>query len=557
MALVRVEELKTELQALGVRLSPDIGEGSRIREGGAGPAEGVTLVLDGTPASVPTLSSFVSASPFRLEELQGDWVLFRGEERIDLPVELPPQPAFYRKSTAGGVPYPKIALMHGVDCLASTVLQACSYWGTSSACQFCGIGLSWKAGKTLLRKESGLLADAAREAKNSGARHVTLTAGSTKSRRAEWGLYREAARAIRRAAGLPVHVQVMPPISIHQMKLLREDGVASIGIHLESFDPAVLRKRAPCKATIPMGEYDRAWEEAVSVFGRNQVSSFLLMGLGESSKSILNGCERLASIGVYPYLVPFRPIPGTPLAHRAPARPEFGKKIYREAARILDGHGLHWRAVRAGCVRCRGCSALPDFQDALDLRRGEGESLEAFSWEVIDGGPLLEASYAIRHEVFVKEQGLFPQTDRDELDPVSVHILALRDEECIGTVRITRLDEGDWLGSRLAVRQPFRGRVGTLLVERAEEEVRKRGGRRFRAYIQRSRVPFFERCGWRSLKRIPEYHGRPHVLMLAAGPLWEADPPSPFSDDARFDLPDSHHPRVHPGMISQEEGSAG
>ena len=124
MALVRVEELKTELQSFGVRLSPDIGEGSRIREGGAGPAEGVTLLLDGTPASVPTLSSFVSASPFRLEELQGDWVLFRGEERIDLPVELPPQPAFYRKSTAGGVPYPKIALMHGVDCLASTVLQA-------------------------------------------------------------------------------------------------------------------------------------------------------------------------------------------------------------------------------------------------------------------------------------------------------------------------------------------------------------------------------------------------------------------------------------------------
>jgi len=232
-------------------------------------------------------------------------------------------------------------------------------------------------------------------------------------------------------------------------------------------------------------------------------------------------------------------------------------EAYLEAARILDGHRLHWRAVRAGCVRCRGCSALPDFQDALALGRGEGEGLEAFTWEVIDGGPLLEASYAIRHEVFVKEQGLFRQTDRDEMDPVSVHILVLRGEECVGTVRITPLDDGDWLGSRLAVREPFRGRVGTLLVERAEEEVRKRGGRRFRAYIQSSRVPFFERCGWRPLQRIPEYHGRPHVLMLAAGPLWDSWPPAPFSEDARDDLSEWQHPRARAEMISQEEGSAG
>jgi radical SAM protein (TIGR04043 family)/putative N-acetyltransferase (TIGR04045 family) len=556
MALVRVEELKTELQSLGVRILPEAGGGGRIREGGAGPAEGVTLVLDGTPASVPTLSGFVSASPFRLEEIRGRWGLFRGEERIDLPVELPPQPAFYRKSTAEGVPYPKIALMHGVDCLASTVLQACSYWGTGSACQFCGIGLSWKAGKTLLKKESGLLADAAREAKESGARHVTLTAGSTKKRRTEWELFREAARAIRQAAGLPVHVQVMPPITTHQMKLLREDGVASIGIHLESFDPAVLRGLAPYKASIPLDEYVRAWEEAVTVFGWNQVSSFLLMGLGESSESVLEGCERLASIGVYPYLVPFRPIPGTPLAHLKPLRPEPAKEIYRGAAQILEGHGLHWRVVRAGCVRCRGCSALPDFQDALALRREEQESPEMFSWEVTERGPLLEASYAIRHEVFVKEQGLFRRTDRDEMDSVSVHILALRGEECVGTVRITPLNGGDWLGSRLAVREPFRGRVGNLLVERAEEEVRKRGGRRFRAYIQSSKVAFFERCGWRPLKRIPDYHGRPHVLMLAAGPLWGPGPPAPFSEDAGTDLPEWQHPRTRTEIGSPGEGPA-
>ena len=525
MALVRIEELKTELQSLGVRILAPAGEACRVREGGAGPAEGTTLVLGGSPASVPAFSDFVSESPFHLEQVQDHWGLFRGDERIHLPVTLPPEPPFYRKSTAEGVPYRKIALMHGVDCLASTVLQACSYWGTRSACRFCGVGLSWKAGKTELTKEPGLLAEVAGEAKKSGARHVTLTAGSTKDRRLEWQLFRETARAISRSAGLPVHVQVMPPITGCQMEMLREDGVATIGIHLESFDTAVLKELAPCKASIPLEEYIRAWEEAVRVFGRNQVSSFLLMGLGETPESLLDGCERLASIGVYPYLVPFRPIPGTPLAHRSPVRPEFATEIYREAARILETHNLHWGAVRAGCVRCRGCSALPDFQDAL----------EEFDLEVTEGGPFLEASYAIRREVFVEEQRMFRHTDRDEMDALSVHILAVKGAECAGTVRITPLGNGEWLGSRLAVRRPFRGRVGAQLVKRAEEEVKKRGGRRFRAYIQASKVRFFERCAWRSLKKIPDFHGRPHVLMLAAGPLWKEGPSAHFSGEMGAD----------------------
>ena len=546
MALVRVAELKTEMQSLGVRISPAAGRGGRIRKGGAGPAEGATLLLDGAPASVPALSDFVSVSPFRLEWFRGRWVLFRGDEAVDLAVALPPEPPFYRESTGEGVPYRKIALMHGADCLASTVLQACSYWGTPSACRFCGVGLSWKEGRTLLRKEPGLLAEVAKEAQEAGARHVTLTAGSTRERRVEWQLFREAARAISRTTGLPVHVQLMPPVTMQQMEMLRQDGVAGIGIHLESFDPTVLGRVAPCKASIPLEEYVRAWEEAVCVFGRNQVSSFLLMGLGETPESLLDGCECLASIGVYPYLVPFRPIPGTSLAHRRPIRPETAKEIYRQAARILDAHGLHWRNARAGCVRCRGCSALPDYQDALSMSRWERqEGSEAFSWEVIEAGPLLEASYAIRHEVFVEEQGMFRQTDRDEMDPLSVHILAVKGGARIGTVRITPLGDGNWLGSRLAVREPFRGRVGFLLVKKAEEEVKRRGGRRFFAYIQASRVRFFERCAWRSLRRIPDFHGRPHVLMSAVGPMWEEGVFAPFPEGLGHDREGSQpHGRV-------------
>ncbi len=532
MALVRIEEIKTELQSFGVRLAAPSGEGGRVRQGGAGPAEGVTLLLDGSPASVPASSEFVADSPFLLDRTGDHLRVFRGDELVGLPVALLPEPTFYRKTTAEGVPYRKIALMHGVDCLASTILQTCCHWGTESACQFCGVGLSWKNGRTERKKDPGLLAEVAKEAMKAGAKHVTLTAGTTKSRQTEWQLFLETAKSISVATDLPVHVQMMPPISVRQMELLRENGVATIGIHLESFEPAVLKEVAPCKAAIPLEEYLEAWQGAVRVFGRNQVSSFLLMGLGESPRSLLAGCEQLASIGVYPYLVPFRPIPGTPLSHRKPMRPERAMEIYREAARILEAHGLHWSAVRAGCVRCRGCSALPEYQDALSARTEGRKGRETPVLEVIHEGPLLEASYEIRNEVFVREQAMFQATDRDELDPLSLHIVAMMGGECVGTVRITPLGNGDWQGSRLAVRSPYRGKVGSLLVKKAEEEVRRRGGRRFRAYIQSSKVEFFERCEWRPVQEIPDFHGRPHVLMLAAGPGWERDRSIRLAGDA-------------------------
>jgi len=518
----RVEEIKTELQCLGVRRKGNSAADPvvRLRTGGAGPAEGITLLLNGSPASVPFASDFVSDSPYGLVRDNDCWALVRGGERLRIRVVPLAEASFYRSRTEDGVAFEKIALLHGADCLASTVLQSCSYWGTPLGCRFCGIGLSWKAGKTVLKKRPRDLASVAMAAREQGVRHVTLTAGATEGRGLEWGLCLEASRAIAEASGLPVHVQLMPPVPRGRLDKLRAAGVQSIGIHLETWDPDLLRRVAPCKARLPRRMYLDSWLAAVEVFGRGQVESFLLMGLGESEQSLLDGCGELASLGVYPYLVPFRPIPGTSLATRKPPNPETAKGIYRRAARILEGAGLDWAASRAGCVRCRGCSALPDYQDALARGRSRPVVPDRLAWEVVRAGPFAEASFAIRHEIFVEEQGFFEHTDLDGLDADSFHIVVRQGSRCLGTVRITPLGGDLWLGSRLGVRQGYRGSLGARLVEKAEAEVLRRGGKRFTAYIQKPRVGFFRGCGWRALEEIADYHGRPHTLMAAAGPLW-------------------------------------
>lgn len=536
MALKRIAQIKADLLSCGVRLPSEslLAGGGRVRKGGAGPADGVTLVLEGSPASVPIGSAHAKASPYHLEE-DGEsasrWVLCRSAERLDVRVSVLTDPRFYEARTADGIPYRKIALLHGSDCLASTVLQSCAFWGTDAGCRFCGIGLSLMQGRTVLRKNPHHLAEVAAAARTEGIRHVTLTAGTTKDREEEWVLSLEAARAVRDASGLPVHAQLMPPLSRDRMKGLRDAGVSTLGIHVESLDPHVLQAISPCKASVPFGEYLQAWKDAVEVFGRNQVSTFVLLGLGEDLATLGGGYRRIAEMGVYPYLVPFRPIPGTPLADRKPLEAALAREIYEEAAGVLADCGLRWSGVQAGCVRCRGCSALPDFEDALaEDRAGAGPGV-GLVWEVIESGPWLDACFAIRHEVFVREQGFFPRTDRDDLDPVSIHILARGGRESLGTVRITPLGDGRWLGSRLAVLAAHRGSVGHRIVRKAEEEVWKRGGKRFFAYIQLPRVEFFQRCGWRCLEEIPDYHGRPHMLMEAPGAAASTSPGLPWLEE--------------------------
>lgn len=127
----------------------------------------------------------------------------------------------------------------------------------------------------------------------------------------------------------------------------------------------------------------------------------------------------------------------------------------------------------------------------------------------------LQEAYRIRHTIFVQEQHLFKHTDRDSVDKRAVHIVAVMDDEIVGTVRIYKKDMGIWYGGRLAVKRGFRGRVGALLIKKAVETVKERKATRFLAYVQLPSVPFFKRNRWKTVVDVTDYHGVPHQLMEA------------------------------------------
>lgn len=493
-----MKELIAEIQSLGVRIPMDL-PCSVSRSGGAGPAEGRSLLIDGIAVNAPMQSRYVANSPYRLQLIDGQMWLFRGNQaRCPIDVVAPPQ--FYEMKTRSGLPYSQIALLHGKSCLASTVIQNCIYWGTPQQCRFCATGVSLAQGKTVARKTPSQLAEVAEAAVKEGIDHIVLTSGTAGADR-ELDHLADCTRAIREVVDLPVHVQFAPPQDLGRLELLRDSGVDTVGIHVESFDPDILRRVAPAKANLGYNRYKAAWRKAVEIFGPNQVSSFLIVGLGESLDSIVEGSEVMADLGVYPYIVPHRPTPGSVMENSQPPPPETMCWVYERVAAILKRNGLSSNQHRAGCVRCGACSALPVYE----------QPVERINCHVARTPAELDQALATRREVFVKEQGLFSGSDVDENDSRSIHLVCEQDGQIVGTVRVYPLNgNGHWIGGRLAVSKANRSyRAGALLVREAMKRVKKHGCQKFTAEIQLPNVPFFVRLGWH-----PVGDPTPHLGML-------------------------------------------
>lgn len=502
-----MRHLITELQSMGIRIT----KGLSGRKGGAGPAEGKAFLINDTPVSIPLSAKFVAQSPYSLCDSASrsqDYNLLKNGIPVKN-IRVVPEPRFYQHRTKDGIPYRKIALLHGKDCLATTVLQRCVHWKTGNRCRFCATEASLSSGQTIAKKTPDQLAEVARAArKTDGVTHMVLTSGTGNPPGNEISYLAECVRAIKTAVRLPVQVQIAPPKNIKRMDELADAGVDALGIHIESFDFDILSKVAPVKARIGLDQYEKAWKYAVELFGVNQVSSFIIAGLGEKPASIAWGSEYLADLGVYPFVVPLRPIPGSEYKAAAPPGPDCMTRIYDAVAQILSKKGLSIDKIKAGCARCGACSALSAYESptagfSCHSARNQNERLEALR---------------IRDQVFVREQGLFKSSDIDEHDADSIHLVAAKDNTIIGTVRIFRdnSEPDHWIGGRLAVEKAYRSTsAGSALVREAMKRVKKKGCKVFTAHIQEKNIPFFSKLGWSAISPVENHFGRPHKRMQA------------------------------------------
>ncbi len=358
------EQLINELQSFGARLV-DPKSSSISRRGGAGPSDHTPFTIDGATVMVPVHNAPAFESPYLVEKPDA-----RGNSQISRDgvvlgkVSFPLRPKFYDLTTADGIPYSKIATLHGRDVLATTVLQTCiRYQSRTKTCQFCAIGQSLAAGRTVERKTPAQLAEVAKAAVElDGVKHMVMTTGTPPGNDRGAAILAESAAAVKAAVNLPIQVQCEPPDDDRWFQRLKDSGADAVGMHLEAVTPDIRKRIMPGKAQVSIERYFSAFEAAVPVFGRGQVSTYILAGLGDSSENVLDICRRLIAIGVYPFVVPFVPIAGTPLESHPTPPPAFMHGILQPLSQLLRDGDLNSSDVKAGCAKCGACSALSIYE---------------------------------------------------------------------------------------------------------------------------------------------------------------------------------------------------
>ena len=355
--------LLNEIQTQGIRLKKE--NDLTAREGGAGPTDHKAIRIFDTTLMIPVFSHAAKLSPFEagFPSKMGYASLKKNGKTITT-IRFIQEPKFYKEVSSDGIPFWKIARLHSKDVLATTVLQNCiRYKNKETSCQFCAIGESLKHNTTVAYKKPHHLAEVAQRAVElDQVSQFVMTTGTPASTDRGAKILFESVTAVREAVDIPIQVQCEPPDDFKWFSLLKNAGASSIGMHLEAVSDRTRFKIMPGKAEVSLSYYFEAFKSAVKVFGKGNVSTYILAGLGDTQEEILDMSQKLIKIGVYPFVVPFVPVRNTPLENHPGPNKEFMHGILDPLARALVKAKMTSDTIESGCAKCGACSTLSTFE---------------------------------------------------------------------------------------------------------------------------------------------------------------------------------------------------
>jgi len=141
-------------------------------------------------------------------------------------------------------------------------------------------------------------------------------------------------KSIRAKCGIPISVSCQP-LSRKEMQELAEAGVNRVSVALDAATEELFDKLKGASAGGPYtwSSHMRALRGALQVFGRNNVSTHLIIGLGEKEEDFVRLTQECVDMGVYPAVFAFTPISGTVMEHNPP--PQIGSYRRLQVAQYL------------------------------------------------------------------------------------------------------------------------------------------------------------------------------------------------------------------------------
>ncbi len=238
-------------------------------------------------------------------------------------------------------------LLHCPEQAYITVSERCIY-----DCKFCAVPKL--CGRV---KPSALVGGMIDKAADTGKlRAVSLTSGVEVSPEREAERIAGIVRDLKaKGIGVPIGVSISPFPGVN--KILKSAGADEVKYNIETLDQDLFGR--VCPGISYMGIMD-ALEEAVAIFGKNRVFSNVIIGLGESDKTLRSGIDELTEVGVLPVLRAVYPHPlriGEIDMIRPSSERLLGLACYLRKS--LDRNDLQGNLALTGCYKCTGCDLVP------------------------------------------------------------------------------------------------------------------------------------------------------------------------------------------------------
>lgn len=135
---------------------------------------------------------------------------------------------------------------------------------------------------------------------------------------------------------------------------------------------------------------------------------------------------------------------------------------------------------------------------------------------VVDEAEFKEA-LELRYQVFVDEQGVPRNLERDDDDLVANHVLVQDNGKTVGCGRIVIKEDYGKIG-RIAVAKSSRKQgVGTMVCQELIEIAKEKGYKKVKLHAQLNSKGFYKRIGFQEFGDKFMEAGIPHIMMVYMG----------------------------------------
>ncbi|MCL4440676.1 MAG: hypothetical protein M1609_08830 [Firmicutes bacterium] len=304
------------------------------------------------PVNVAVHEDFVKNSPFEYDH-EHNQILKHGVPVIE--ARLIGDPDWLLDVLPDGTIIADIFQLHASNAIATSLVNYCHFKEDGNGCKYCALD----SASGVVKKDPAQIAEAVNYLEDKGLNfmELNLNAGTLPGVDRSAELYIEAIKEVRKVSNIPVAAQICPPEDFRYINLLKEAGLTTISFNMEIYDETSRSEVCPGKSQVSVNHYLDALKYATGVFGRNQVSSWLIAGL-EPKETTIAGIQAVASTGAIPFVTVFRPLMGTELGSKLPPAVDDVVDIFKVVGDAVRNNRINPGESACGCVNCGCCSAL-------------------------------------------------------------------------------------------------------------------------------------------------------------------------------------------------------